>query len=41
VAALRQERGSATRAAKRLGVKRVALYRVMEKFGIKRDDPEE
>jgi DNA-binding NtrC family response regulator len=41
VAAFRQEAGSATRAAKRLGVTRVALYRWMDKYGIKRDDPEE
>ena len=41
VAAFRQEAGSATRAAKRLGVTRVALYRWMETYGIKRDDPEE
>jgi two-component system, NtrC family, response regulator HydG len=41
LAALRQEAGSATRAAKRLGVKRVALYPLMEKYGIKRDDSQE
>jgi DNA-binding NtrC family response regulator len=41
VAAFRREAGSATRAAKRLGVKRVALYPLMEKYGIKRDDSQE